>query len=235
MEGVIVNLKKPMRNIPERSKFSVAITSRVVTILYLTSSLRGLGRELKGVIVTCGCSGRPMAMTSLKIRKTLALLLGRTIGPGLIRAVRRAPTLIRNNPFTGVTRKYGDIVTATTTSGLTSCMIARTNFNTSLNTRGFLGVGTEARNVSPRTIIVMTAVHTLGVRNNLSGTRLNGRSARTLAGNFTGLGGRVRAVRDFNLPCMITVGQFVSSDRGRVRILARLYDRTNVPTTLARI
>lgn len=182
--------------------------------------------------MTCSLSNGLIATHRLNIRKTVTVLVGSTVGPGLIRAVRRAPTLIRNKPFTGVTRKYGSIITAGLTVGVKSVTIARTNFNTSLNTRGFVSVGYHFTNVGPSTIIVITAIHTLGVRNNISGGGLRRRGIRTLGGNFTGLTGRVRGVHLFSIPIIMNVGGFVDSASRRVTALHGLYRSCNIRITL---
>lgn len=236
LHGVIVKLNKPVRNIPHRSNFSVAMTDRVVTVLYLSASLASLGGQVKGVIVNCAFSHMPIAIESLGIRNTLALLVGSTLRPGLIRALCRAPTFIRNKPFTGVTRNYGDMLTAGATLGLTSCIVARTNFKTSLNTRGFVSVGMPRLNGDPSTIIVITAIHSLGVRNNmLIGSLGDNRGIRTIQANFTGLRGRVRGVRRCNIPIIITLGRFAGSATTRVRTIIDLYTTRSISYVRATI
>lgn len=240
LHGMMSNLNKGAGNVPHRSKCSVAITSRVVTILYLTDSVGSLGRELSGVVVKCACKGisrrGPMATNSLRTRNTVATLLGSTLGPGLMRALRRIPTVMRNKPFTGVTRKYGSMATAGVTVGLTSCTVARTNFNTSLNTRGFLSVGYHVTNLGPDTIMVMTAMHTLGCGNNITGTSLGGRGLRTLRGNVPGLLGRISGVGGMcGLPYIITVGTFPASAGTRLSFMRTGYGRLNIGITLSRM
>ncbi len=233
---MVSNLNNGMGNIPHRSNFSVAITDRVVTVLYLTGSVASLGRHLSGVVINCACSSGPIAYTSVGTRNTVATLLGSTVGPGLIRALRNAPTLMRNNPFTGVTRKYGSMATAGVTLGLSSCTVARTKFNTSLNTRGFLSVGYHVTNLAPSTIIIITAMHTLGVRNKLPGATLTSRSLVTLRGNVPGLLHRISGVGGIcGLPYIITMGHFPASASGRVGFVVRGYGRLNIGIILSAI
>lgn len=235
LEGIIVNLKNGMGNMPHRSNFVVAITDRVVTVLYLSSKVGSLGSHLNSVLATCACSNAPMCTESLGTINSVTTLLGSTVGPGLMRALRGAPTLVRNKPFTGVTRNYGSMATAHLTLGLNSCYVARTNFKTSLNTRGFLSVGYHYTNLGPSYIMVMTAVHTLGCGNNMPGARLSGRGAITLGGNVMGLRARVRGVEGCNLPIIITVGHFTASARTRVRAVRTFYGRGSIPISLARM
>lgn len=233
LHGVVYNLNKGVGKIPERSRFVVAITSRVVTVLYLTDSIFSLGGHLNGVLITCGCGNRPICYHSVGTGNSVAILLGRTVGPGLVRALRGGPTVVRNNPFTGVTRNYGSIHTAGTTLGLNSCTVARTNFNSSLNTRGFVSVGYHLTKLIPDYVILISAIHSVGCGNNITGRSLTGRGVRTLGGNSIGLNTRVRGLGGFNIPIIITVGRFCTSASTRVSCVGRFYTRTNARITIA--
>lgn len=142
---------------------------------------------------------------------------------------------MRNNPFTGVTRNYGDMHTAGVTLGLDSVAIARTKFNTSLNTRGFFSVGYHVTNLGPSTMILITAMHTLGCGNNITGTSLTRRGLSTLTGNVMGLRGRVRGVRGCNMPMVIALGSFMASASTRGTFVRGFYHRHKYRFTLSRI
>lgn len=204
-------------------------------MLYLTSSVTSLGGQLNEVVITCAFSKGPIATSSLRTANSVTTLLGSTLGPGLVRALRRAPTVIRNKPFTGVTRNYGDIHTAGATLGLTSCIVARTNFNTSLNTRGFFSVGYHVTKLGPSTIMLITAVETLGCGNNIPGSRLSSRGLSTLGTKVMGLRGRVRGLRGFNIPMIIALGSFIASAGTRASFMRRFYGRENYRFTLSRM
>ncbi len=225
---VIANLNPGAGNFTRRTNFSVAPTSRVVTVLYLTGSRSSLHHHVRGVLLNFACRNGPFAIGSLNMTNTVAMLLGSTVSPGLMRAARGAPTLMRNNPFTGVTRKYGSILTAGLTVACTSCIVARTNFNTSLKTRGFCSVGYHGTNLAPGLAILMTATHTLGVRNKIPRSRISRPGLRTLGTNVIGLSGRLHGLRSFKRAMIITFGHCGNSASRRVGCIHRRYTRLNI-------
>lgn len=232
LQGVMINLKPGAGNVARRSKFSVAPTSRVVTVLYLSGSISSLHHQVRGVLLKCACSGGPFAIGSLNITKTVAILLGSTVRPGLMRAARNATTFIRKNPFTGVTRKYGSVLTAGVTVAFNSCMVARTNFNTSLKTRGFCGVGYHGDKLRPHLAIVITATRKLGVRKKIDLSHVGRPGLRKLERNLHGLSGRIHGLRSFNRAIVITFGGFTDSASRRVRLLHRRYRRLKMNCTV---
>lgn len=227
-----MNLKPGSGNVARRSNFSVAPTSRVVTVLYLSGSISSLHHHVRGVLLNFACSSGPFAIGSLKITKTVAMLLGSTVRPGLIRAARKATTFMRNNPFTGVTRKYGSVLTAGLTVSFNSCIVARTKFNTSLNTRGFCGVGYHGDKLRPHLAMVITATRKLGVRNNIDLSHVGRPGVRKLGRKLHGLSGRIHGLHSFNRAIVMTFGGFTASASRRVRLLHRRYRRLNMNFTV---
>lgn len=171
-------------------------------------------------------------MGSLKITKTVAILLGSTLSPGLMRAARRATTFIRKKPFTGVTRNYGSVLTAGVTVAFDSCAVARTKFKTSLKTRGFCSVGYHGTNVAPGLAILIIATHTLGVRNNMSRSGVGRPGLRTLGRNITGVSGRLHGLECFNRAIIITFGHCKSSSRRRISCVHARYRGGNINFTI---
>lgn len=235
LRQVIVGLGSPVNGIPREDGFDITVASEIMAILCLATSITDLKERLSNILVGYRYDRTPVFVKDLKVEGALALILKDAIKPNLVQTIYGTPAIVHGGPFANIAHGCNSVLATTTALQLADYTVTEAGFGADLGAEKFLDIKTPNLPTTPDAVVIVATIRALKMHGGVDKKELSSENCKALEIGFANLKRHVENIRQFGVPVVVTINEFVSDTESEIKILKQLCKEIDVPVELASV
>ncbi|MFS1664123.1 formate--tetrahydrofolate ligase [Streptococcus sp. zg-JUN1979] len=235
LRHVTVGLGSPVNGIPREDGFDITVASEIMAILCLATDLADLKERLSNIVIGYRFDRSPVYVKDLKVEGALTLILKDAIKPNLVQTIYGTPALVHGGPFANIAHGCNSVLATTTALRLADYTVTEAGFGADLGAEKFLDIKTPNLPTSPDAIVVVATLRALKMHGGVAKADLTQENIEAIKAGFANLKRHVNNMRQYGVPVVVAINEFVSDTEDEIKTLKELCDSIDVPVELASV
>lgn len=235
LRQVVVGLGGPFQGVPRQDGFDITVASEIMAVLCLSRDIQDLKARLAKIVIAYDFSKQPITVGDLKVEGALALVLKDAIKPNLVQTIYGTPTLVHGGPFANIAHGCNSVLATSTALKLGDYTVTEAGFGADLGAEKFLNIKTRALGKTPDAVVIVATIRALKMHGGVKKDALSNENVSALKTGFANLEKHIQNIKEFNLPVVVAVNEFITDTRAEVETLIELCEKINAPVELAQV
>lgn len=235
LRQVIVGLGSPVNGIPREDGFDITVASEIMAILCLATSLADLKERLANIVIAYRYDRTPVYVRDLKVQGALTLLLKDAIKPNLVQTIYGTPALVHGGPFANIAHGCNSVLATSTALRLADYTVTEAGFGADLGAEKFLNIKVPNLPKTPDAVVIVATLRALKMHGGVPKSELATENVDAVRAGFANLKRHVENIRQFNVPAIVAINEFVADTDAEVATLKSLCAEIDVPVELASV
>ncbi|EHI69912.1 formate--tetrahydrofolate ligase [Streptococcus ictaluri] len=235
LRHVTVGLGGPVNGVPREDGFDITVASEIMAILCLATDLNDLKERLANIVVAYRYDRTPVYVRDLKVEGALTLILKDAIKPNLVQTIYGTPALVHGGPFANIAHGCNSVLATTTALRLADYTVTEAGFGADLGAEKFLDIKVPNLPKAPDAVVVVATIRALKMHGGLAKTELATENLQALKAGFANLKRHVNNIRQYGLPVVVAINEFVADTQAEIALLKELCAEIFVPVELASV
>ncbi|KGR73168.1 formate--tetrahydrofolate ligase [Streptococcus phocae subsp. salmonis] len=235
LRQVIVGLGSPVNGIPREDGFDITVASEIMAILCLATSLADLKERLANIVIAYRYDRTPVYVRDLKVQGALTLLLKDAIKPNLVQTIYGTPALVHGGPFANIAHGCNSVLATSTALRLAEYTVTEAGFGADLGAEKFLNIKVPNLPKTPDAVVIVATLRALKMHGGVPKSELATENVDAVRAGFANLKRHVENIRQFNVPAIVAINEFVADTDAEVATLKSLCAEIDVPVELASV
>ncbi|KPJ23190.1 formate--tetrahydrofolate ligase [Streptococcus phocae] len=235
LRQVIVGLGSPVNGIPREDGFDITVASEIMAILCLATSLADLKERLANIVIAYRYDRTPVYVRDLKVQGALTLLLKDAIKPNLVQTIYGTPALVHGGPFANIAHGCNSVLATSTALRLADYTVTEAGFGADLGAEKFLNIKVPNLPKTPDAVVIVATLRALKMHGGVPKSELATENVDAVRAGFANLKRHVENIRQFNVPTIVAINEFVADTDAEVSALKSLCAEIDVPVELASV
>lgn len=235
LRQVIVGLGSPVNGIPREDGFDITVASEIMAILCLATSLADLKERLANIVIAYRYDRTPVYVRDLKVQGALTLLLKDAIKPNLVQTIYDTPALVHGGPFANIAHGCNSVLATSTALRLADYTVTEAGFGADLGAEKFLNIKVPNLPKTPDAVVIVATLRALKMHGGVPKSELATENVDAVRAGFANLKRHVENIRQFNVPAIVAINEFVADTDTEVSALKSLCAEIDVPVELASV
>ncbi|MGT2743866.1 formate--tetrahydrofolate ligase [Streptococcus phocae subsp. phocae] len=235
LRQVIVGLGSPVNGIPHEDGFDITVASEIMAILCLATSLADLKERLANIVIAYRYDRTPVYVRDLKVQGALTLLLKDAIKPNLVQTIYGTPALVHGGPFANIAHGCNSVLATSTALRLADYTVTEAGFGADLGAEKFLNIKVPNLPKTPDAVVIVATLRALKMHGGVPKSELATENVDAVRAGFANLKRHVENIRQFNVPAIVAINEFVADTDAEVATLKSLCAEIDVPVELASV
>jgi formyltetrahydrofolate synthetase len=218
----IVGLGGKLHGAPRESQFVIVAASEVMAILALASDLADLRRRLGRIVVASTFDGEPVTAEQLKVAGAMTVVMKDAINPNLVQTLEGQPVLIHAGPFGNIAHANNSIIEDRIALKLADYVVTEAGFGSDLGFQKFCDIVCRLGGFSPAAGVLVTTVRATKSHGGVPFDELGTEDLEAVKRGVGNLEQHIAIVREYGLPCVVSVNNFPSDTQAEVELMSEL-------------
>jgi formyltetrahydrofolate synthetase len=230
--GVIGLGGKP-HGIPRENQFVITAASEVMAVFALASGLRDLRERLGRIVVASTFDGEPVTAEQLRVAGAMTVIMKDAMKPNLVQTLEGQPVLIHAGPFGNIAHANNSIVEDRVALKLADYVVTEGGFGSDLGFQKFCDIVCRIGGFTPSAAVLVTTVRATKSHGGKPFTDLAKEDPDALRGGADNLAAHVNVVRQYGLPCVVSINTFPTDTDEEVALVEELALHAGAETVVA--
>jgi formyltetrahydrofolate synthetase len=218
----IVGLGGKLHGAPRENQFVIVAASEVMAILALAADLADLRRRLGRIVVASTFDGRPVTAEELKVAGAMTVVMKEAIKPNLVQTLEGQPVLIHAGPFGNIAHANNSIIEDRVALKLADYVVTEAGFGSDLGFQKFCDIVCRLGDFAPAAGVLVTTVRATKSHGGVPFDELGTEDLEAVKRGVGNLEQHIAIVREYGLPCVVSVNNFPSDTQAEVELTSEL-------------
>jgi formate--tetrahydrofolate ligase len=234
LRDIVVSLGGPGNGFPRQDGFDIVVASEVMAIFCLATSRKDLKERLGNIIVGYTREQTPIRAKDLQAQGAMAALLKDAIKPNLVQTLENNPAIIHGGPFANIAHGCNTITATQAALKLGEYVVTEAGFGADLGAEKFIDIKCRKSGLKPDAAVVVATLRALKHHGGVAAQDLNTPDLAALDRGMANLQRHVDNLRNFGLPCVVSINHFTSDTADELALLKQRMQERGVPVVVAR-
>jgi formate--tetrahydrofolate ligase len=234
LRDIVVSLGGPGNGFPRQDGFDIVVASEVMAIFCLATSRKDLKERLGNIIVGYTREQTPIRAKDLQAQGAMAALLKDAIKPNLVQTLENNPAIIHGGPFANIAHGCNTITATQAALKLGEYVVTEAGFGADLGAEKFIDIKCRKSGLRPDAAVVVATLRALKHHGGVAAQDLNTPDLAALDRGMANLQRHVDNLRNFGLPCVVSINHFTSDTAEELALLKQRMQERGVPVVVAR-
>jgi formyltetrahydrofolate synthetase len=218
----IVGLGGKLHGAPRENQFVIVAASEVMAILALAADLADLRRRLGRIVVASTFDGQPVTAEELKVAGAMTVVMKDAIKPNLVQTLEGQPVLIHAGPFGNIAHANNSIIEDRVALKLADYVVTEAGFGSDLGFQKFCDIVCRLGDFAPAAAVLVTTVRATKSHGGVPFEELAAEDLEAIKRGVGNLEQHIAIVREYGLPCVVSVNNFPSDTEAEVELMSEL-------------
>ncbi|MCB9230868.1 MAG: formate--tetrahydrofolate ligase [Bacteroidia bacterium] len=226
LRDIVIGLGGVSGGVPRQDGFNITAASEIMAILCLSKDLADLKEKIGNIYVgdTTG-DKRPIFARDLNAQGAMTALLKDAIKPNLVQTLEGNPAIIHGGPFANIAQGTNSVIATKMGLTLSDYVVTEAGFGADLGAEKFLDIKCGYSGLSPKAIVLVATVRALKYHGGADLKDLKTPNAAALAKGLPNLEKHIENVRQYGLPCVVSINKFVSDTEEELTLIRECCER----------
>jgi formyltetrahydrofolate synthetase len=218
----VIGLGGKMHGVPRENGFVITAASEVMAVLALASDLADLRARLGRIVVASTADGEPVTAEQLRVAGAMTVVMKDALKPNLVQTLEGQPVLIHAGPFGNVAHANNSIIEDRVGLKLADYVITEAGFASDLGFQKFCDIVCRFGGFAPSAAVLVTTVRATKSHGGVPFDRLGTEDLEAVGRGVENLGQHISIVREYGLPCVVSINNFPSDTEAEVEQMREL-------------
>jgi len=218
----VVGLGGKAHGVPRENQFVIVAASEIMALLALSNDLPDLRARLGRVVVAATHEGDPVTAEDLKVAGAMAVIMKDAIEPNLVQTLEGQPTLIHAGPFGNIAHANNSIIEDRIALKLADYVVTEAGFASDLGFQKFCDIVCRIGGFTPSAGVLVTTVRATKFHGGMPFEQLATEDLAALEKGIDNLAAHIGIVREYGLPCVVSVNAFPTDTEAEIERLREL-------------
>lgn len=235
LRNIVLGLGNKMDGVVREDHFVITVASEVMAILCLAEDMADLKKRLAKIIVAYTYDGDPVTAGDLKAVGAMAALLKDAIRPNLVQTLENTPAIVHGGPFANIAHGCNSVRATKTALKLADYVITEAGFGADLGAEKFFDIKCRMAKLKPDAVVLVATVRALKYNGGVAKEELSKENLSALAKGIVNLEKHIENIKKFNVPCIVTLNQFVSDTEAELRYVEEFCKKNSCEFALSKV
>ncbi len=218
----VIGLGGKMHGVPRENGFVITAASEVMAVLALASDLADLRARLGRIVVASTADGEPVTAEQLRVAGAMTVIMKDALKPNLVQTLEGQPVLIHAGPFGNVAHANNSIIQDRVGLKLADYVITEAGFASDLGFQKFCDIVCRFGGFAPSAGVLVTTVRATKSHGGVPFDQLGTEDLEAVKRGVENLGQHISIVREYGLPCVVSINNFPSDTEAEVELMHEL-------------
>jgi formate--tetrahydrofolate ligase len=218
--------------VPRDSQFIITAASEVMAALALASDLKDLRTRIGRIVVASNEGGTPVTADDLQVTGAMTIVLKEAIKPNLVQTMEGQPALVHAGPFGNIAHGANSIVADRVALKLADFVVTEAGFASDLGFQKFCDIVCRTAKITPSAAVLVTTVRATKSHGGMPFADLGKEDLDALRRGADNLAAHVQIVREYGLPCVVTVNSFPTDTPAEIALVEELASKAGAETVV---
>jgi formate--tetrahydrofolate ligase len=218
--------------VPRDSQFIITAASEVMAALALASDLKDLRTRIGRIVVASNEDGTPVTADDLQVTGAMTIVLKEAIKPNLVQTMEGQPALVHAGPFGNIAHGANSIVADRVALKLADFVVTEAGFASDLGFQKFCDIVCRTAKITPSAAVLVTTVRATKSHGGMPFADLAKEDLDALRRGADNLAAHVQIVRQYGLPCVVTVNSFPTDTPAEIALVEELASKAGAETVV---
>jgi formate--tetrahydrofolate ligase len=219
---IVIGLGGKMHGVPRENGFVITAASEVMAVLALASDLADLRARLGRIVVASTGDGEPVTAQQLGVAGAMTVIMKDALKPNLVQTLEGQPVLIHAGPFGNVAHANNSIIEDRVGLKLADYVITEAGFASDLGFQKFCDIVCRFGGFAPSAGVLVTTVRATKSHGGVPFDELGTEDLEAVKRGVENLGQHIAIVREYGLPCVVSINNFPSDTEAEVELMREL-------------
>jgi len=222
LRHTVIGLGGKMHGVPRENGFVITAASEVMAVLALASDLADLRARLGRIVVASTADGEPVTADQLRVAGAMTVIMKDALKPNLVQTLEGQPALIHAGPFGNVAHANNSIIEDRVGLKLADYVITEAGFASDLGFQKFCDIVCRFGGFAPSAGVLVTTVRATKSHGGVPFDQLRTEDLEAVKRGVENLGQHIAIVREYGLPCVVSINNFPSDTQAEVELMREL-------------
>jgi formate--tetrahydrofolate ligase len=193
-----------------------------MAVLALASDLADLRARLGRIVVASTGDGEPVTAEQLRVAGAMTVIMKDALKPNLVQTLEGQPVLIHTGPFGNVAHANNSIIEDRVGLKLADYVITEAGFASDLGFQKFCDIVCRLGGFAPSAGVLVTTVRATKSHGGVPFDQLGTEDLEAVKRGVDNLGQHIAIVREYGLPCVVSINNFPSDTGAEVELMREL-------------
>jgi formate--tetrahydrofolate ligase len=218
----VIGLGGKVHGVPRENGFVITAASEVMAVLALASDLTDLRARLGRIVVASTADGEPVTAEQLRVAGAMTVIMKDALKPNLVQTLEGQPVLIHAGPFGNVAHANNSIIEDRVGLKLADYVITEAGFASDLGFQKFCDIVCRFGGFAPSAGVLVTTVRATKSHGGVPFDQLGTEDLEAVKRGVENLGQHIAIVREYGLPCVVSINNFPSDTETEVELMGEL-------------
>jgi formate--tetrahydrofolate ligase len=218
--------------IPRPSQFIITAASEVMAALALASDLKDLKTRMGRIVVARDVDGKPVTADDLQVTGAMTIVMKEAIKPNLVQTMEGQPVLVHAGPFGNIAHGANSLVADRVAVKMADYVVTEAGFASDLGFQKFCDIVCRTGKLTPSAAVLVTTVRATKSHGGVAFTELSKPDADAIRRGAENLTQHVSIVKQYGLPCVVTINSFPTDTAEEVALVKELATRAGAETVV---
>jgi len=218
----VIGLGGKMHGVPRENGFVITAASEVMAVLALASDLADLRARLGRIVVASTVDGEPVTAEQLQVAGAMTVIMKDALKPNLVQTLEGQPVLIHSGPFGNVAHANNSIIEDRVALKLADYVVTEAGFASDLGFQKFCDIVCRFGGFAPSAGVLVTTVRATKSHGGVPFDQLGTEDLEAVKRGVENLGQHIAIVREYGLPCVVSINNFPSDTEAEVELMREL-------------
>jgi formate--tetrahydrofolate ligase len=228
----VVGLGGKAHGVPRENQFVIVAASEIMAVLALSSDLADLRARLGRVVVASTSDGTPVTADDLRVAGAMAVVMKEAIKPNLVQTLEGQPALIHAGPFGNIAHANNSIIEDRIALKLADYVVTEAGFASDLGFQKFCDIVCRFGGFAPSAGVLVTTVRATKSHGGMPFDQLGNEDVDALRRGIDNLGAHIGIVREYGLPCVVSINNFPTDTEKEIETIRELADGAGAETVV---
>lgn len=235
LRNIVIGLGNKMDGVVREDHFVITVASEIMAILCLAEDMADLKNRLAKIIVAYTYDGDPVTAGELKAVGAMAALLKDAIRPNLVQTLENTPAIVHGGPFANIAHGCNSVRATKTALKLADYVITEAGFGADLGAEKFFDIKCRMAKLKPDAVVLVATVRALKYNGGVAKEELSKENLTALEQGIVNLEKHIENIKKFNVPCIVTLNQFVSDTEAELRYVEEFCEKNGCEFALSKV
>jgi formyltetrahydrofolate synthetase len=228
----VVGLGGKAHGVPRENQFVIVAASEIMAVLALSNDLADLRARLGRVVVASTFDGTPVTANDLRVAGAMAVIMKEAIKPNLVQTLEGQPALIHAGPFGNIAHANNSIIEDRIALKLADYVVTEAGFASDLGFQKFCDIVCRFGGFAPSAGVLVTTVRATKSHGGMPFDQLGNEDVDALRRGIDNLGAHIGIVREYGLPCVVSINNFPTDTEKEIETIRELADGAGAETVV---
>lgn len=161
LRNIVIGIGGRMDGFMMQSKFNIAVSSEVMSILTLSRDLRDMRERMGRMIVAYDKHEKPVTTADLEVDGAMCAWMIEAINPNLLQTLEGQPVLVHAGPFANISIGQSSIIADKVGLKLADYVVTESGFGADIGFEKFCNIKCRTSGVTPAAAVVVATIRAL--------------------------------------------------------------------------